>query len=202
MRRPPDSGQIYEKWGSYYGRWRTPDGRRRVRLDGHTGFVEPTDSTRGEGASSIAGRDLGFSVDSVLVELAHLPTTLRSIEYGGPREATECRSVTTLTRRISVGRGGLAARLGLGPRTELASATGIVRHVAMRDGQSFMERPLTVDGAAITSPNSSPVRAARSGITIGSGPAPAASKEQRSGLRLNISTIVTVVANQRETTAR
>ena len=31
MRRPPGSGQIYEKWGSYYGRWRTPDGWRLNR---------------------------------------------------------------------------------------------------------------------------------------------------------------------------
>ena len=31
MRRPPGSGQIYEKWGAYYGRWRTPDGRRLNR---------------------------------------------------------------------------------------------------------------------------------------------------------------------------
>ena len=29
--RPPGSGQLYEKWGSYYGRWRTPDGRRLNR---------------------------------------------------------------------------------------------------------------------------------------------------------------------------
>src|SRR4051794_34718445 len=31
MKRPPGSGQLYEKWGSYYGRWRTPDGRRLNR---------------------------------------------------------------------------------------------------------------------------------------------------------------------------
>ena len=28
MKRPYGSGQIYEKSGAYYGRWRTPDGRR------------------------------------------------------------------------------------------------------------------------------------------------------------------------------
>jgi integrase len=28
MKRPYGSGQIYEKWGAYYGRWRTPDGQR------------------------------------------------------------------------------------------------------------------------------------------------------------------------------
>ena len=27
MKRPYGSGQIYEKWGAYYGRWRAPDGR-------------------------------------------------------------------------------------------------------------------------------------------------------------------------------
>ena len=31
MKRPYGSGQIYEKWGAYYGRWRTPDGRRLNR---------------------------------------------------------------------------------------------------------------------------------------------------------------------------
>jgi hypothetical protein len=31
MRRPPGTGQIYEKWGAYYARWRTPDGRRLNR---------------------------------------------------------------------------------------------------------------------------------------------------------------------------
>jgi integrase len=28
MKRPYGSGQIYEKWGAYYGRWRTADGQR------------------------------------------------------------------------------------------------------------------------------------------------------------------------------
>jgi hypothetical protein len=28
MKRPYGSGQIYEKWGAYYGRWRTRDGQR------------------------------------------------------------------------------------------------------------------------------------------------------------------------------
>ena len=28
MKRPYGSGQIYEKWSAYYGRWRTPDGQR------------------------------------------------------------------------------------------------------------------------------------------------------------------------------
>ena len=28
MKRPYGSGQIYEKSGAYYGRWRTLDGRR------------------------------------------------------------------------------------------------------------------------------------------------------------------------------
>jgi hypothetical protein len=28
MKRPYGSGQIYEKWGAHYGRWRTPDGQR------------------------------------------------------------------------------------------------------------------------------------------------------------------------------
>ncbi len=31
MKRPYGSGQIYEKWGAYYARWRTPDGRRLNR---------------------------------------------------------------------------------------------------------------------------------------------------------------------------
>ena len=31
MKRPYGSGQIYEKWGAYYGRWRTPDGQRANR---------------------------------------------------------------------------------------------------------------------------------------------------------------------------
>jgi hypothetical protein len=31
MKRPYGSGQIYEKWGAYYGRWRTADGRRLNR---------------------------------------------------------------------------------------------------------------------------------------------------------------------------
>src|SRR5207342_1302050 len=31
MKRPYGSGQIYEKWGAYYGRWRAPDGRRLNR---------------------------------------------------------------------------------------------------------------------------------------------------------------------------
>jgi hypothetical protein len=31
MKRPYGTGQLYEKCGSYYGRWRTPDGRRLNR---------------------------------------------------------------------------------------------------------------------------------------------------------------------------
>jgi len=31
MKRPYATGQLYEKSGSYYGRWRTPDGRRLNR---------------------------------------------------------------------------------------------------------------------------------------------------------------------------
>jgi hypothetical protein len=31
MKRPYGTGQLYEKSGSYYGRWRTPDGRRLNR---------------------------------------------------------------------------------------------------------------------------------------------------------------------------
>ena len=31
MKRPYGAGQLYEKWGSYYGRWRTPDGRKLNR---------------------------------------------------------------------------------------------------------------------------------------------------------------------------
>ena len=31
MKRPYGSGQIYEKWGAYYARWRAPDGRRLNR---------------------------------------------------------------------------------------------------------------------------------------------------------------------------
>ena len=40
MKRPYGMGHIYEKSGAYYGRWHTPDGRRRnkrlgpVRLPG------------------------------------------------------------------------------------------------------------------------------------------------------------------------
>ena len=40
MKRPYGSGQIYEKWGAYYGRWRTPDGRRvnrRLGPEAHAG---------------------------------------------------------------------------------------------------------------------------------------------------------------------
>jgi hypothetical protein len=31
LKRPYGTGQIYEKWGAYYARWRTPDGRRLNR---------------------------------------------------------------------------------------------------------------------------------------------------------------------------
>jgi hypothetical protein len=31
MKRPYGTGHIYEKSGAYYGRWHTPDGRRRNR---------------------------------------------------------------------------------------------------------------------------------------------------------------------------
>jgi hypothetical protein len=31
VKRPYGTGQIYEKWGAYYARWRTPDGRRLNR---------------------------------------------------------------------------------------------------------------------------------------------------------------------------
>jgi hypothetical protein len=34
VKRPYGSGQIYEKWGAYYGRWRTPDGQRVNRRVG------------------------------------------------------------------------------------------------------------------------------------------------------------------------
>jgi len=34
MKRPYGVGQLYEKSGSYYGRWRTPDGRRLNRRIG------------------------------------------------------------------------------------------------------------------------------------------------------------------------
>src|SRR4051812_28621093 len=34
MKRPYGAGQLYEKWGSYYGRWRTPDGRKLNRKIG------------------------------------------------------------------------------------------------------------------------------------------------------------------------
>jgi hypothetical protein len=34
MKRPYGTGQLYEKSGSYYGRWRTPDGRRLNRRIG------------------------------------------------------------------------------------------------------------------------------------------------------------------------
>src|SRR4051794_5051149 len=34
MKRPYGTGQVYEKSSSYYGRWRTPDGRRLNRRIG------------------------------------------------------------------------------------------------------------------------------------------------------------------------
>jgi hypothetical protein len=34
MKRPYGAGHIYEKWGSYYGRWRTADGRHLNRRIG------------------------------------------------------------------------------------------------------------------------------------------------------------------------
>jgi len=34
MKRPYGTGQLYEKSGSFYGRWRTPDGRRLNRRIG------------------------------------------------------------------------------------------------------------------------------------------------------------------------
>jgi hypothetical protein len=61
-----------------------PEGRRWVRLDGNTNFVEPLDPTRGEGLSSIAGRDLGFSVQALLVEAGHLAATLAAVRTARP----------------------------------------------------------------------------------------------------------------------
>jgi hypothetical protein len=44
MKRPYGTGQIYVKSGAYYGRWRTPDGRRRNR---RLGPVRPPGSSEG-----------------------------------------------------------------------------------------------------------------------------------------------------------
>src|SRR4051794_12274195 len=44
MKRPYGTGQIYVKSGAYYGRWRTPDGRRRNK---RLGPVRPPGSSVG-----------------------------------------------------------------------------------------------------------------------------------------------------------
>jgi integrase len=44
MKRPYGTGQIYVKSGAYYGRWRTPDGRRRNK---RLGPVRPPGSSEG-----------------------------------------------------------------------------------------------------------------------------------------------------------
>jgi hypothetical protein len=52
MRRPYGSGQLYEKSGAYYGRWRTADGRRLnrrlgpKRTPGEAGGLTPLQAER------------------------------------------------------------------------------------------------------------------------------------------------------------
>ena len=52
VKRPHGSGQLYVKWGTYYGRWRTPDGRRVNRKLGKV-------RARGERTVSRAPRPSG-----------------------------------------------------------------------------------------------------------------------------------------------
>ena len=53
MARPRGSGNLYIKWGSFYGRWTTPDGRRvnrkigKVRARGETDGLTRTEAERG-----------------------------------------------------------------------------------------------------------------------------------------------------------
>jgi hypothetical protein len=63
-----------------------PGGQSWVRLDGHTGFVEPPDPTRPESPSSIAGRDLGFSVQALLVGADDLPSVLSCLRRDRPEQ--------------------------------------------------------------------------------------------------------------------
>ena len=49
MKRPYGTGQLYEKSGAYYGRWRTPDGRRLNRRIGAVRTAGGNDGlTRGQ----------------------------------------------------------------------------------------------------------------------------------------------------------
>ena len=53
MARPRGSGNLYVKWGSYYGRWTTPDGRRvnrrigKVRMRGEKDGITRAEAERG-----------------------------------------------------------------------------------------------------------------------------------------------------------
>jgi hypothetical protein len=62
-----------------------PDGTPWVRLDGHTGHVEPQDPTRPEPRSVIAGRDLGFSVQALLVSANDYAAVLTAARAAPPQ---------------------------------------------------------------------------------------------------------------------
>ena len=53
MKRPHGTGTLYVKWGSYYGRWLAPDGRRvnrrigKVRVRGKAGGLTRAEAERG-----------------------------------------------------------------------------------------------------------------------------------------------------------
>ena len=56
MHRPYGSGQIYEKSGAYYGRWRTEDGRRLNRRLGGTRTTGNADGlTRAQAVPVLVG---------------------------------------------------------------------------------------------------------------------------------------------------
>jgi hypothetical protein len=53
MPRQHGTGRIYVKWGAFYGRWRTPDGRYVNR---RLGKVRERGSQRGYLAAKLSGR--------------------------------------------------------------------------------------------------------------------------------------------------
>ncbi len=79
MKRSYGWGQIYEKWGAYYGRWRTPDGQRvnrRLRMkrtrggsDGLT-RAQAAQAMRRLQAEDAARRPIEPVVEIVTVDLA------------------------------------------------------------------------------------------------------------------------------------
>jgi hypothetical protein len=97
-RRPHGTGQVYTKWGAYYGRWRAPDGRRFNR---RLGVVRERGSAEG-----LTRRD----AERVLRKLIEAKGAARPAPADEPREtlddAVNARSGTSccwrgLARRIS-----------------------------------------------------------------------------------------------------